>query len=167
MFRWWHLFVLDCLFRRLCPLYLSILSFLFKHMEHLFVLGLYVWCFWSTSHTMFEVWLLLLILHNSFESSVWLWCFSCLKDFTWFAYRCLDLVSVISYILCLLVFWFNVKVVLYMMILVKHFSWSGHCSLFMQLQVLSLVLVGGFRTVLLFAPTAIAYFYIILIKKLA
>ena len=35
------------------------------------------------------------------------------------------------------------------MLLVKHFSRREHFSLFMQLQVLSLVLVGGSRTVLL------------------
>ena len=36
-----------------------------------------------------------------------------------------------------------------MMLLVKHFSWSGHISLFMQFQGLSLVLVGGSTTVLM------------------
>ena len=36
-----------------------------------------------------------------------------------------------------------------MMLLVKHFSWSGRISLFMQFQGLSLVLVAGSRTVLL------------------
>ena len=68
-----HLFIIsDRLFRRLCPLYLAFSSFSFKHKEHLFVLGLYVRCFRSISHTIFGVYLLFLIPHNAFESSVML-----------------------------------------------------------------------------------------------
>ena len=59
------------------------------------------------------------------------------------------------------------------MLLVKHFSWRGHFSLFMQLQVLSLVLIGGSRSVSLFVDDrfyvwhkAIAYFYVVSIKNL-
>ena len=57
LFRLWHLLIVsDRLFRRLCPLYLAISSFSFKHKEHLLVLGLFAWClgFYVVCISLFE-----------------------------------------------------------------------------------------------------------------
>ena len=95
LFPWRHLLIFsDRWFRRLCPLYLTISGFSLKNKEYLLVLGLYLCCFLSIFHAIFGVYVLLLMLHNSLEISVLLWCFQCLKDFIWFEYRCLNLVSV-------------------------------------------------------------------------
>ena len=125
--------ILDCLFSSLYHLYLAISSYRSNTRSSFRCEGYTAGVFLSISHTTFGLSLCY---------------FSGLEGFTWFVYSCLNLVSVMpKYILCWQVSWFDVKVALYM--LVKHFSWSGHFSLFMQLQVLSLLLVGGSRSVLL------------------
>ena len=89
-----HLLIISVrLFSILFPLYIAICNFSFKHSRHRFVLTLYAsYCpkiFHTRTGSSFEA----LIFQSSFDSCVSFLCFSWLKDFLWFEYLVLNLVS--------------------------------------------------------------------------
>ena len=89
-----HLFNISVrLFRILLFLCNAIFSFSFKHSEYLLLLVLYAWCLPKISHVMFALCLFYFILQNLLDSSVSDLRFLWLKDFLWFAYLSLNVVS--------------------------------------------------------------------------
>ena len=137
------------MFSRGFPLYIAVSSFTFKHREHLLVVGLYAWCFLSISQVKLAVWWSFLMPHVALDSSGSVIYIA--SEWLNMTHKSLfELVSVMPYyIIGWCMCWFDVKVALHKMLLGKHFSWSTHFVLFMQLYVFSLVLVRGLRTVLL------------------
>ena len=89
-----HLFDISvCLFSMLLFLRNAIFRFSFRHSEYLLMLALYTWCLPKISHVLFSLRLLLFISQNSLDSSVLDLRFLWLNDFSWFAYRGLNVIS--------------------------------------------------------------------------
>ena len=85
----------DLLFNRFCSPCSRIASFSFWHKEHRFELWLYAGNCRMTFHFMVKSTFFSFNLHTSFDSSVSFLYLLLLKAFLWFAYRALNLSSVI------------------------------------------------------------------------
>ena len=93
---------------------------------------------------MFEVLFPDMIFQYSFDSSVSVWYFMLLNVFYGFAYPSLNAVTLTPELIFVLEFsLFGVILAFYRILLVRHFSLSGHWCFLIQLHVLALLSFGG------------------------
>ena len=136
LFRCLHFeMISDLLFNILFSLCSRIASFSFWHSEHRLELGLYAGNCLTTLHFIVKSTFFSFNLHTSFDNTESFLYFSLLKDFLWFAYRALNLSSVIP----LYTFWLSLYSVedisaSYNAFVVRQCPFTGQLSLLMQLH---------------------------------
>ena len=145
-----HLLVTSLyLFKMLSSLRSAIAIVSFRRNMHRLVTVFYNWCIHRISNHIWTYFFCSLNFHISFKSSVSILYFLFLKDFWWFAYHVLNLVSLISAV--------SVIIALYRPSLLQNLLCKGQLGLFTQLHILVWKSNCGFFTVLL---CMLIFFYV-------